>query len=118
MSEPIVILALRRKRDKIESAIAGYERKIKEAQADGLGHKISWQDFRVRFGTSVLELTAFGHRGCRALRLCNPATPGRGCGLAKSSPKIAKFPEAPVPTGTSPQMNANRASCGPRGGLK
>src|SRR5277367_5070619 len=34
MSEPIVILALRRKRDKIESAIAGYERKIKEAQAD------------------------------------------------------------------------------------
>jgi hypothetical protein len=34
MSEPIVILALRRKRDKIESGIAGYERKIKEAQAD------------------------------------------------------------------------------------
>jgi len=34
MSEPIVILALRRKRDRIEAAIAGYERKIKEAQAD------------------------------------------------------------------------------------
>jgi hypothetical protein len=34
MGEPIVILALRRKRDRIESAIAGYERKIKEAQAD------------------------------------------------------------------------------------
>src|SRR5277367_4500525 len=34
MSEPIVILALRRKRDKIEGAIAGYERKIREAQAD------------------------------------------------------------------------------------
>jgi hypothetical protein len=34
MGEPIVILALRKKRDKIEGAIAGYERKIKEAQAD------------------------------------------------------------------------------------
>ena len=34
MGEPIVILALRRKRDRIESAVAGYERKIKEAQAD------------------------------------------------------------------------------------
>ena len=34
MGEPIVILALRRKRDRIESAIAGYECKIKEAQAD------------------------------------------------------------------------------------
>ena len=34
MGEPIVILALRRKRDRIEAAIAGYERKIKEAQAD------------------------------------------------------------------------------------
>ena len=34
MSEPIVILALRRKWDKIESAIAGYERKIKKAKAD------------------------------------------------------------------------------------
>jgi hypothetical protein len=34
MGEPIVILALRRKRDRIEGAIAGYERKIKEAQAD------------------------------------------------------------------------------------
>ena len=34
MGEPIVILALRKKRDRIESAIAGYERKIKEAQAD------------------------------------------------------------------------------------
>jgi len=34
MGEPIVILALRRKRDRIEGAIASYERKIKEAQAD------------------------------------------------------------------------------------
>jgi len=34
MGEPIVILALRRKRDRIEGAIAAYERKIKEAQAD------------------------------------------------------------------------------------
>jgi len=34
MGEPIVILALRRKRDRIEGAIANYERKIKEAQAD------------------------------------------------------------------------------------
>ena len=34
MGEPIVILALRKKRDRIEAAIAGYERKIKEAQAD------------------------------------------------------------------------------------
>jgi len=34
MAEPQVIYALRRKRDKIEAAIAGYERKIKEAQAD------------------------------------------------------------------------------------
>jgi hypothetical protein len=33
MGEPIVILALRRKRDWIEGAIANYERKIKEAQA-------------------------------------------------------------------------------------
>ncbi len=34
MGEPIVILALRRKRDRIEGAIAAYERKIREAQAD------------------------------------------------------------------------------------
>lgn len=34
MGEPIVILALRRKRDRIEAAVAEYERKIKEAQAD------------------------------------------------------------------------------------
>jgi hypothetical protein len=34
MGEPIVILALRRKRDRIEGAISNYERKIKEAQAD------------------------------------------------------------------------------------
>jgi len=34
MGEPIVILALRKKRDRIEGAIASYERKIKEAQAD------------------------------------------------------------------------------------
>ena len=40
MGESIVILALRKKRDRIESAIAGYERKIKEAQAD-LAHVIA-----------------------------------------------------------------------------
>ena len=34
MGEPTVILALRRKRDSIETAVAGYERKIKEAQAN------------------------------------------------------------------------------------
>ncbi|HUC60511.1 MAG TPA: hypothetical protein VMF53_00995 [Alphaproteobacteria bacterium] len=34
MAEPQVIYALRKKRNKIEAAIAGYERKIKEAQAD------------------------------------------------------------------------------------
>jgi hypothetical protein len=34
MGEPIVIHALRRKRDRIEASIAAYERKIKEAQAD------------------------------------------------------------------------------------
>src|SRR5258707_15800874 len=34
MGEPIVILALRRKRDRIEGAIANYKRKIKDAQAD------------------------------------------------------------------------------------
>jgi hypothetical protein len=31
MGEPIVILALRRKRDRIEGAISNYERKIKAA---------------------------------------------------------------------------------------
>jgi hypothetical protein len=34
MGEPIVILALRKKRDRIEASIAAYECKIKEAQAD------------------------------------------------------------------------------------
>jgi hypothetical protein len=34
MGEPIVILGLHRKRDRIECAIVGYEYKIKEAQAD------------------------------------------------------------------------------------
>jgi hypothetical protein len=34
MAEPLVIHALRKKRDKIEAAIAGYERKIKDAQSD------------------------------------------------------------------------------------
>ena len=34
MREPIVILALRRERDRIEAAIAGYDRKIKEAQTE------------------------------------------------------------------------------------
>jgi hypothetical protein len=32
--QPMVILALRRKRDRIEAVVGGYERKIKEAQAD------------------------------------------------------------------------------------
>lgn len=40
MGEPIVILALRRKRDRIEGVIANYERKIKEAQAD-LAHIVA-----------------------------------------------------------------------------
>jgi hypothetical protein len=40
MGEPLVILALRKKRDRIEAAIAGYERKIKEAQAD-LAHVVA-----------------------------------------------------------------------------
>jgi hypothetical protein len=34
MGEPIVILALRRKRDRIEGAIANYERLLREAQHD------------------------------------------------------------------------------------
>ena len=34
MGELIGILALRRKRDRIEASIAAYERKIKEAHAD------------------------------------------------------------------------------------
>jgi N-acetyl-beta-hexosaminidase len=34
LGEPIVVLAFPKKRDKIEAAIAGYERKIREAQAD------------------------------------------------------------------------------------
>jgi len=34
MGEPIVILALRRKRDRIEVSIAGNKRKIEAAQAD------------------------------------------------------------------------------------
>src|ERR1700684_463497 len=34
MSEPIVVLGLRRKRDEISGVIAEYERKIKEARAD------------------------------------------------------------------------------------
>jgi hypothetical protein len=40
MGEPIVILALRKKRDRIEAVIAGYERKIKEAQSD-LAHVVA-----------------------------------------------------------------------------
>lgn len=34
MAEPIVVLALRRRRDRISGVIAEYERKIKEAQHD------------------------------------------------------------------------------------
>jgi hypothetical protein len=34
MSEPIVVIGLRRKRDEISGIIAGYERKIKDARAD------------------------------------------------------------------------------------
>jgi hypothetical protein len=34
MSEPIVVLGLRRKRDQISGVIAEYERKIKDARAD------------------------------------------------------------------------------------
>jgi hypothetical protein len=40
MGEPLVIFALRKKRDRIEGAIASYERKIKEAQAD-LSHVVA-----------------------------------------------------------------------------
>ncbi|MCE9650248.1 MAG: hypothetical protein K8R18_11565 [Parvibaculum sp.] len=40
MTEPIAVLALRRKRDQISGVIAEYERKIKDAQAD-LAHVVA-----------------------------------------------------------------------------
>jgi hypothetical protein len=40
MGDPIAVLALRRKRDQISGVIAGYEKKIKDAQAD-LAHVVA-----------------------------------------------------------------------------
>ena len=81
MGESIVILALRRKRDRIESAIAGYERKIKEAQADLAHVTASLRLFELSGDPSefpaYIDLNRILRRG-ETTRLCMAALTAEG----------------------------------------
>ena len=81
MGEPIVILALRRKRDRIEGAIANYERKIKEAQADLAHVTASLRLFELSGDPSefpaYIDLNRLLRRG-ETTRLCMAALAAEG----------------------------------------
>jgi hypothetical protein len=81
MGEPIVILALRHKRDRIEAAIAGYERKIKEAQADLAHVTASLRLFELSGDPSefpaYIDLNRIFRRG-ETTRLCMEALTAEG----------------------------------------